>query len=130
MPSIESALQKNGWILTECTDLKIGDYVATCKGRPTETQGRITGIIKGNGAVFIFYGERAVAALIPGSDSMWVAPPDYEHLEKMWAVNGDMYVNVSHTPHEPYFVHASYIYPEHYKHISPQTPDRLLKEKP
>ena len=130
MPSIESALQKSGWTLTDCTILKIGDFVATCNGRPTETQGYITDITKRNGAVFIFYAGRSVATLIPGRGSMWVAPREYGHLEQLWGVNGDMYVNVSHAPHEPYFVPAVFVKPEHYKHIAPQAPDQLLKEKP
>lgn len=131
MSKLADTLRKEGWELTPGEDLKPGDYIATISGYQREPEGVVSHWIENdNGTLSVFYGERGVVVLPIATSSLWVAPKEYGHLEQMWGVNGDMYVNVSHTPHEPYFVPAVFVKPEHYKHIAPQTPDRLLKEKP
>lgn len=131
MSKLADTLRKDGWTLTHCRKVKPGDYVAAITGYVGEREGVITDVDDNeNGTFTVFYGERGVAILPADTSALWVAPKEYGHLEQLWGVNGDMYVNVSHTPHEPYFVPAVFVKPEHYKHIAPQTPDRLLMEKP
>ena len=131
MSKLADTLRKEGWKLTPCDKLKPGDYAAVMHSLSSECEGTIADVADNeNGTFTVFYGECGVVILSASAGALWLAPKEYEHLEKMWSVNGDVYVNVSPAPHEPYFVHASYIYPERYRHISPQTPDRLLKEKP
>lgn len=131
MSKLEDTLRKDGWELTPCTELKPGDYVAVINSYSGEREGAITDVVDNkNGTFEVCYGELGMEVLPAKTGALWVAPKKYEHLEQLWGVNGDMYVNVSHTPHEPYFVPAVFVKPEHYKHIAPQTPDQLLKEKP
>lgn len=131
MSKLEDTLRKDGWKLTPGSKLKPGDYIAVIPTRSGLAEGVVHKIEEQNDGWFsLFYGDTGVEAFRDELRDIWVAPKEYEHLEQLWGVNGDMYVNVSHTPHEPYFVPAVFVKPEHYKHIAPQNPDQLLKEKP
>lgn len=131
MSKLEETLRKDGWKLTPCGKLKPGDYIAVITVGGYINEGLISRTIERDSRyISVFYGDYGFEVFRAGSDDVWVVPKEYEHLEVRWAENGDMCVNVSHNPREPYFVPAFFINPERYKNIPAQAPDQLLKGKP
>lgn len=139
MSKLEDTLRKDGWKLTYCHRLKLGDYVAVMTGSPVESEGQISRIVENDDeSISVFYGECGVKRLPPYTGKLWVAPKEYEHLETRWDRNGTKYINISTNPRLPLFCLGSYITVKHVfnpdnRNValnSYKDPESLLKEKP
>ena len=139
MSKLEDTLRKDGWELTYCHRLKLGDYVAVMDGSPVESEGQVSRIVENDDeSNTVFYGECGVTRLPAYTGKLWVAPKDYEHLEVRWDTDGTKYINISTDPRLPLFCLASLIeiglisklYNQAEILCSCKDPETLLKEKP